>query len=240
MITAATSGPSASVERVGVVPGDDGHRCRGTRVLPARPRARQRLRRDPDVDRVVPAVVVAEELDDPLAARRGPRDPDRRVHRLAARVRNATSPPTAPSGRPPRELGLEPVRGPVAEARRELPPHGVEHDTGRVPEEEWAEAEGVVDVLVAVDVDDPRRPRRCSKQIGTGSCDARKAVATPRASDFRARSWWAIEPSKLRVTERPSGARRRRRAGPRSARTSLAPRRRPRCTSLRAAWPGRR
>jgi hypothetical protein len=188
-----------------VVPRADRHGRSSAGILAARPGTGPGLRRDTDVDRVVPTIVVTEEFDHSVAARRGPCDPDCGVNGLATgvRERRQLGARNGPAHRLA-EIGLEPVRCPVTEARFELPADRVQDDMRRMSEQQGAEGERVVDVFVAVDIDDPR-PRapleadrngqlRCAKRCGnaagerlassllvrdrTGKAGAQRAVTT--------------------------------------------------------------
>src|SRR5262249_42497326 len=123
------------LERCDIVPRADREIVGRVRILTRSARRRDRLAWNADVDVVEPAVIVAEELDDAVAARGGPRDPQRRVHRLAAgAVEDAELGGGHGAAHRFGELDLKPMTRSVPEARAQLPLHGCEHWLGRVAE----------------------------------------------------------------------------------------------------------
>ena len=132
-------------------------------------------------------MVVPKELDDPHAGRGGARDPDRDVHGLApgapedAELRGWDEPADRLG-----ELGFERMGGSVSEPRAELLPHRVEHDGGRMAQQERSEAEPVIDVGVAVEVVDARalpahecdRQRQLARAEGRGDASRQELART--------------------------------------------------------------
>src|SRR5207237_6725469 len=108
-------------------------------------------------DAVEPAVIVALEAEVLDAARRGARETERHVDRLAPRVRKPHALGARNESRDRlRDFDLELVLPGVHEPAVELPLHRLKDRPGRVAEEARPARGDVIDVFGAVPVPDPR------------------------------------------------------------------------------------
>ena len=161
-------------EHCGVVPGHDPHRLHGARRNAGGVGPRGAGSGGwPDAGRemVGPAVVVPLELDHELAAGRRTREPDGRLGRLGARVREAQLlDPGHELGDELGSLAREAVweGGVPADAGDGLL-DGLADEVGRVPEEVDAVAHAVVDVGVAVEIADRRSLRLLDHELLAGA-----------------------------------------------------------------------
>ena len=171
----------AVLEHEGVVDDTLGHaRHHGHRAGIA-----ARVHRPPEDD-VAPAVDVVREVGDLVAVGHGPCDPDRRLHGLAAGRREG-EPVVAGHrachlGDRAQQVALDADRESAVELRLD----GRHDEVRRVPEQIGAEPEGGVDVLVAVNVPDPRAARALGHDLvdellpGLVEPDDRAVVGEPR------------------------------------------------------------
>ena len=165
-------------ERPDVVPRQHDQLAKVRRGLAGARRARA-IRPQRDVDVVVPAVIVAFEPDDLLPPGDGARQPDRGVDHLAARRSEADhARPAEDRDEPLGGLDLERVLGaehhPVAHRLVD----GLDDRGMGVPEERGTLPEQVVDVVVAIDVPQPRT-------LAPGEEDGRSVEADVRIDPAR-------------------------------------------------------
>ena len=215
--TRARPSPRRRASRV--VPGHDDRRRRspppgtpGDAGMPCVARPEPASREQP----VDVAVVGAGELQERLAAGRGAREPDRAHRRLGARGRHAQH---LDGRHAPRDLlgELDLALGRRAEARperrrRRRPPR--QDPRVRVAVDQRAPRADVVDVAVAVDVDELGAGRRSRRRAGR----ARSSASRARASSRR-----PAGPATARCVERGRSRRRAARSGARACSRFPAP-----------------